>query len=111
MTRLQGHDELRVDHEVGRQFLQGVQVVPERLLDDVSLADAGCANVTLEKFFRRRRDECRDLGFFLHRRKSFYTPVDAAVYRVCFIPIADMTPRRPEGLRDLSRSAYTRGES
>ena len=57
-----------MDHDVGGQLLQRVQVVPERLLDDVAFLDAGCADMALEERLRRRLGQAR----FLPRDRRRY---------------------------------------
>jgi hypothetical protein len=43
-----------MDEDVGRQLLQRAQVMPKRLLDQMSLLDPGRTDVTLEQLFGGR---------------------------------------------------------
>jgi hypothetical protein len=63
LTGSPGHDELRVDDDVCRQFLQGEQVVTKGLFDEVPLLDAGRAHVLVEQLTGRAGDDGRDLRF------------------------------------------------
>ena len=50
-------------HDVGRQFLERLQVMSERLFDEVALLHAGCADVSFEQLAGRAGYDGRDLSF------------------------------------------------
>jgi len=52
--------------DVGRQFLQSLQVMTEGLFDEMPLLYAGCADVLVEQLAGRAGYECGDLRFSFH---------------------------------------------
>ena len=51
---------------IGGQFLQGLEVVPQRLFDEMALLHPRCADVPLEQLAGRAGDDRRDLRFAFH---------------------------------------------
>ena len=56
-------------HDVGRQLLQRLQVMPESLFDEVAFLHAGRADVSFEQLAGRAGYDGRDLRFSFHDRQ------------------------------------------
>ncbi len=80
-------------NDIGRQFLQRLQVVPEGLLDEVALLHAGRADVPFEQLAGRPGHERRDLRFSLHEQS-----------RIFYISVAQRVKHAKGACRLLSRS-------
>ncbi len=55
-----------MNDDIGRQFLQRLEVVPQRLLDEMPLLHAGCAHVSFEQLAGRPGYDCGYLSFSFH---------------------------------------------
>jgi hypothetical protein len=59
------HDDARRNDEIGRQLAEGLQMMKERILDEMSLLDSSGFGVPLYHFLGSKRNVRRDLSLNL----------------------------------------------